>query len=303
MNYYEKHIGDYIRDTVSLTMTEDGAYGRLMDQVYQSEKPLPLDKKMIYRLARAASTSDRKAVDFVLATFFQETDEGYVQKRIAKEIERYQEKQRKAKASAEARWNKPKQDANASQTHDASDMRTHSEGNAHQTPDTKHQTPDLKTYADDDSTDGGTAEVGPPGEAPLPTRELPPLANDPAVQLTVALRRQGVNVMSTNPHLLQWVADGVTIEQLTEAVRVARETKGDTAKIPPGYLVPIVEKIRNPPAAAVPTKRTDDWEWKRSKEGIERKGRDLGLFARGGESHDSFRDRIQAAIDKRKGQP
>jgi uncharacterized protein YdaU (DUF1376 family) len=146
VNYFEKHIGDYIRDTVSLTMLEDGAYNRLIDQCYQTEKPLPLDKKLIYRLARATSTAERKAVDFVVDAFFRKTDEGYVQKRIQAEIERYQEKQRKAKASADARWAKPKQDAkayaNASQTHDANDMRTQSEGNAHQTPDTKHQTPD-----------------------------------------------------------------------------------------------------------------------------------------------------------------
>jgi hypothetical protein len=148
------------------------------------------------------------------------------------------------------------------------------------------------------------SEDGPPREAPLPTRELPPLGEDPAVQLSVALRRQGVNVMSTNPHLLQWVANSVTLEQLTEAVSIARETKGDTAKIVPGYLVPIVEKIRNPPAAAEakPQKQPGD-DWFRSKAGIERKGREMGMFARGTESHDDFKDRIFAEIRKRKGQP
>lgn len=133
MNYYEKHIGDYIRDTVSLSMIEDGAYNRLMDQYYQTERPLPLDKSMLYRLARACAGAEKKAVDFVIRYFFQETPDGYVQKRIASEIARYQDKQRKAKASANARWNGKKTDADA--------MRTHSEGNAHHTPDTNHQTP------------------------------------------------------------------------------------------------------------------------------------------------------------------
>lgn len=141
MNYYERHIGDYIRDTVSLTMLEDGAYNRLLDQYYQTERPLPRDRKMVYRLARATSAAERKAVDFVLETFFQCTDDGYTQKRVQAEIERFSEKQRKAKASAEARWSKSKGNANASETHDASDMRTHSEGNAHQTPDTIQTSP------------------------------------------------------------------------------------------------------------------------------------------------------------------
>ena len=145
MNYYEKHIGDYIKDTVSLSMLEDGAYNRLIDQAYQTEAPLPLEIREIYRLARATSGPERKAVDYVLGKFWQQTPGGYVQKRIQAEIDRYQDKQRKAKASADARWSKTKSPsesyANASETHDASDMRSHSEGNAHQTPDSKHQSP------------------------------------------------------------------------------------------------------------------------------------------------------------------
>jgi hypothetical protein len=164
-----------------------------------------------------------------------------------------------------------------------------------------------KPYADDDSTDSGSASddkrvVG--GVAPLPMRENPPLSLDPAVQLSVALRRLGVNVMSTNPHLLQWVADQVPLEQLTEAVTIARETKG-TAPIPPGYLVPIVEKLRNPPAPAASgtaqQKPREDWSWKRSRAGIDAKGKELGMRPRGNEQYDDFAARIEAEILKRKG--
>lgn len=147
MNYYERHIGDYIKSTVSLEMLEDGAYNRLIDQCYQTEKPLPLDVKEIYREARCKTPSERKAVDYVLHKFFDQTPEGYIQKRIVKEIARYQDKQKKAKASAEARWSKDKAhsdgNANASETHDAQDMRTHSEGNAPQSPVTSNQSPVL----------------------------------------------------------------------------------------------------------------------------------------------------------------
>lgn len=143
MNYYERHIGDYIKDTVSLSMLEDGAYNRLMDQNYQTEKFLPLDVKEIYREARAHTLLERKAVDYVLNKFFTKTEKGYSQKRIEAEIARFQDKQRKAKASADARWNKDKtpteSNANASTSHDASDMRTHSEGNALQSPVTSNQ--------------------------------------------------------------------------------------------------------------------------------------------------------------------
>ena len=292
MNYYEKHIGDYIRDTVSLTMTEDGAYNRMIDQVYQSEKPLPLDKKLIYRLARAGSTADRKAVDFVLSSFFQETAEGYIQKRVQQEIERYQGKQRKAKASADARWSKVKPDANASETHDASDMRTHSEGNAHQTPDTSNQTPDLKAKDNDDAT---VPDFDPPHVAPLPTREAPPLSNDPAIQIGVALRRLGVNAPFTHPAVQDWATNRVSIELLTEAVAIARMSKGEGAKIPPNYLIPIVADLVNPPAAA-PGKPSAAPHKPRKPQGMDPKGLD--------ESYDDYNARItKAEAERRKGQP
>lgn len=148
MNYFEKHIGDYIKDTVSLSMLEDGAYNRLIDQCYQTERPLPVDRKEVYREARASTATERKAVDYVLGKFFEQREDGFVQKRIVAEISRFQDKQRKAKASADARWSKDKThsegNANASETHHAIAMRTHCEGNALQTPETIHQTPEIK---------------------------------------------------------------------------------------------------------------------------------------------------------------
>ncbi|MGL4490894.1 MAG: YdaU family protein [Rhizobiaceae bacterium] len=139
MNYYERHIGDYIKDTVSLTMLEDGAYNRLIDQCYQTEKPLPSDIKEVYREARAVTGPERKAVDYVLGKFFERTENGYVQKRIGLEIIKYQDKQSKAKRSADARWEAVRTqsvgNANASETH----IRTQSVGNALQSPVTSHQ--------------------------------------------------------------------------------------------------------------------------------------------------------------------
>lgn len=140
MNYYEKHVGDWIKDTVSLDMTEDGAYNRLVDQCYQSEKPLPADIKEVYRLARANKPAERKAVDYVLGKFFDLGPDGYTQKRVQAEIARYSDKQAKARASADARWNKAKShsdgNANASGSHDGR--------NALQSPVPSNQTPDTK---------------------------------------------------------------------------------------------------------------------------------------------------------------
>lgn len=230
MNYYEKHIGDYIKDTVSLSMLEDGAYNRLIDQAYQTEAPLPLEIREIYRLARATSGPERKAVDYVLGKFWQQTPGGYVQKRIQAEIDRYQDKQRKAKASADARWNKvkPQSDGNANASADA--MRTHSEGNAHQTPDTRHQSPDLKPEA---NTASETSKVQGTGESIAPTLT--------AGAVSQLCRRHGVMTNSGDPRILKIVADGIGLQTIEAALQTARDAKPKEA-IGIGYIAGILTR-------------------------------------------------------------
>lgn len=132
MNYYEHHLGDYAEATAHLSFVEDAAYSRLMRKCYATEKPLPADIKTVQRLVGARSKDERDAVEAVLAEFWTLTPDGYRNARCEAEIARYQDKQRKAKASADARWAHTERNANAS----PNAMRTHSEGNALQTPDT-----------------------------------------------------------------------------------------------------------------------------------------------------------------------
>lgn len=70
---------------------------------------------------------------------------------------------------------------------------------------------------------------------------------EPAIQLACHLRKQNVMVQFTHPAVLDWVRDGVPVEILDAAVRTARETLGDTARIQGNYLVPIVRDILHPP--------------------------------------------------------
>lgn len=99
-----------------------------------------------------------------------------------------------------------------------------------------------------------SSDLGAPKAAPLPAREDLPAPTSPALALTLALRPLGVSALSTNPIVMGWADRGVSIELLTEAVRVAREHKGD-ATIPPQYLAPIVERLLNPPAERRATAR------------------------------------------------
>lgn len=104
MNYYEHHLGDYMRDTAHLSMVEDGAYRRLLDAYYAREKPLPPDERECFKLARAATKADRDAVKYVLREFFDQQEDGYHQKRVDSEIARFHEggPEREAKKANES---------------------------------------------------------------------------------------------------------------------------------------------------------------------------------------------------------
>lgn len=144
MNNYPRHVGDFIRDTVGLSMVEEGAYNRLLDQYYSREQPLPLDKAQCYRLARAMTPPERKAVDFVLGAYFVQKDDGWHQSRADRELVKLYERSASASESAKRRWSERNANAhaNAVRTH----MPTQSVGNATQKPVTNTQeTPRAKT--------------------------------------------------------------------------------------------------------------------------------------------------------------
>jgi len=71
MNFYKRFIGDYGRDTGQLTLAEHGAYTLMLDSFYATEKPLPKDKKALYRLLRAETEPEKRAVDHVATQFWE----------------------------------------------------------------------------------------------------------------------------------------------------------------------------------------------------------------------------------------
>jgi uncharacterized protein YdaU (DUF1376 family) len=84
MNYYQRHLGDYARDTGHLTLLEHGVYTVLLDWQYGTEKPLPEQTTKVQSICRAYSKAEKEAVIRVRNEFF--NDEGW-NKRAFKEIE------------------------------------------------------------------------------------------------------------------------------------------------------------------------------------------------------------------------
>lgn len=243
MNYYEHHIGDYAEATAHLSFVEDAAYSRLIRKYYAQEKPLPADLKAVQRLIGARTKEEKEAVQSVLDEFFLLEGDGWHNKRCDEEIGRYQEKQRKAKASAEARWSKPRaqsegkanamrthteNDANALDGNDANAMRTHCEGNAHQTPDTNHQTPNIK----DVNTSVDTSQVVDAGESGRQT-------HSPG-EISKAMRAAGIMTQPANPMVIALAEQGVSLETIRAACVTAREAKPNES-IGVAYVVAILQ--------------------------------------------------------------
>jgi uncharacterized protein YdaU (DUF1376 family) len=60
----------------------------MLDVYYATEKPLPLDRKALYRLLRAETAADRSAIDSVASQFWMQTPSGLTNKRADSEIEK-----------------------------------------------------------------------------------------------------------------------------------------------------------------------------------------------------------------------
>ena len=89
MNWYEHHLGDYARDTAHLSMIEEGAYRRLLDRYYATEKPIPVTD--VYRVTRCCDECDRHAVDVVTGEFFTLVDGFFIHKRCEEVIAAFAE--------------------------------------------------------------------------------------------------------------------------------------------------------------------------------------------------------------------
>lgn len=202
MNHYPRHLGDWLKKTIGLTMLQDGAYNRMVDLYYNEERPLPLDKTDLYASLRCRDKSDRDAVDYCLRKFFTKEDDGFHHDRCDEELAKYADKSAKAAKSASARWGDAHIERNANA------MRTHSDGNAkamltnNQEPVTSNQEP-IKAKSKAKTRGDTPSAYSPPDWIPpqawadfvehrkVGKKAMTPRAMELAVDALDALRRTG----------------------------------------------------------------------------------------------------------------
>ena len=125
MRFLTFHIGDWMSHTWHLTPLEKAAYFAMILEEATHEKPLPYDVEKI--AARINMRAHCDCIATILREYYdcvEGEEKGYSNKRVRQEIEAAKTKSLKAKASAEARWNKGSKKSNANA------LRAQSEGNA-----------------------------------------------------------------------------------------------------------------------------------------------------------------------------
>lgn len=133
MNFVKLYIGDYMRDTGTLTVAEHGAYVLMLLHHYATEQPLPTGRDL-HRLLRAESKADRDAIDSVARRFWLETEAGLVNSRASEEM-RKAEHQREVNRTVGKLGGRPKR----TETESVSERKPKRNPNHSQTPDTRER--------------------------------------------------------------------------------------------------------------------------------------------------------------------
>lgn len=136
MNYYKRHIGDYMKDASHLSLLEHGIYMRLMDVYYTRESAIPVDQAA--RLIGARSKDEKEALAVVVAEFFQEVDGFYKQTRCDIEIALMQQKA-ETNRDVGKRGGRPKKETAKVQSGNPEITQTVSENNPDVTLATSHK--------------------------------------------------------------------------------------------------------------------------------------------------------------------
>lgn len=295
MNYYERWVGDFQRDTGHLSCTEIGVYDRLLDHYYATETLLPAEYDALNRIARAMNKTERDAVKSIADQFFPLSNGGRCNPRADREISKARNRIDAAKENGKKGGRKPKQKPNETQ-----------------------EEPDGFPVGTPPATQPGVHHMPHASKSSLNQKESTTTTtftgNDPPMLLsldfesrckTVADLLTGLEVKRgvefkfspLEKRLVGWVQAGVTDPQLREAYDLAlaqRVKDASPAAINYGFMDTFIRKVLQDDGTAVapiPVK-----EWHETASGIEAKAGELGLSRRFDEAFPLFRARVEDAV-------
>jgi len=157
-------------------------------------------------------------------------------------------------------------------------------------PDTRHQTPVTNLHTPDKQNNGGEIDKVLQGDG------------ERKKQIQTLFEKEGLNIGVDDERIALLIQQGLTVEDVEVAIAQAKEMRRRASSSTPintGFVLAILKGMRR--KAQTLDSSEDTW-WK-SNEGIDLKGRELGMRAQGSESYDSFKTRIFAELRKRKETP
>lgn len=287
MNYYERHLGDYTRDTAHLSLLEHGVYTILLDRYYITEQGIP--DAMKYRLARARTRAERAAVDIVLQEFFTLEEGIWINHRAEEEIKKTRIKITTSRTNG-GKGGRPRKETRLESETQPEENPIETQTKPNRNPDINpnetqqkaHQTPDTIP------TKGGipdSKEVGPVDNPSHPPPETFRMKTDwkPTGNFFTLAKQAGLDPGNIDQAITEFVSYWLT------QPRQRTEQEWDHA-----FLKSLkAEQLYKAGKSA-------GGNWRASEESIKRKGVELGLKPKIGESWGDYARRIDAAIEERR---
>jgi len=262
MNYYPFHIGDFRAGTSNMSRQSRWLYRDMLDVYYDSEKPLPLDLDVLCDSIGVEAEEERRLVERLLRFKFIKTDGGYSHHICEVVIAEYRNKAEVAAKNGKAggRPRKAKTDDAKPKNNPAKPSGLSLGSNPVTTglvlgsdPVTTGLAKQTQGLADE--TQGKANETGLKANQEPRTNNQeknnpvapPTLSEDPArgatpVELSIELRKHGVNCQPADPRLHALSVQGVSIDTARAACEEARLSKPEPMVIALGYIVSILER-------------------------------------------------------------
>lgn len=134
MHYYQFNIGDYAAHTKGLSLLEDLAYRRLLDEYYLAERPFNGCSTDVARMIGMSEYLNE--VEYILGKYFSRDGEFWRHIKIDKAIIEYKDKQDKAQKAGKA-------SANARKSSKSNGRSTDVQPTINQEPRTNNQEPNI----------------------------------------------------------------------------------------------------------------------------------------------------------------
>lgn len=232
MNHYPHHLGDYATGTQGFTQADHGAYRLLMDSYYSTEKPIPADD--VYAISKAGTPAERKATEKVLTRKFALRDGLYHHKRIDEELEAYRQRAEVARENGKKGGRKPTR--NPAGIPQRTDERSQTDTRSEPTSEAELK---LASSHKPVNPQPGKAQHSGVGDITADPERLAALTaifeSDGRAELDAKARM----------HLRQFAAEGVTDQQLADAMAIARERAPLPKVLYAGLVASILPDVRS----------------------------------------------------------